>query len=137
VPRRDVDQAGVASDVAPTLVSLLGGQPAPALDGESLLSLPPDRARWFVCWYDDRCRGFALGRRKVVVLPDRRRAFAFDLAEDPGEARPQPLLPAETALLPELQALVETHRTVGWDVQLPAIELGSWHCAAGGPCLNR
>jgi arylsulfatase A-like enzyme len=136
VPRGEITGNASLIDLVPTLIGRLGIEPSPGLDGFDLFEAVPDRPRWFACWYDGRCYGFVLGDDKVVVVPETRSAFSFDLAADPGERRPQPLSGALASVLPALRQTLDSHRARSWSVELPALEIGAWRCPADAPCVH-
>lgn len=139
-------------DVTPSLLGLLG-VPAPRLTAAGqplafdLLAGPvPEVPRWFGCYYASRCRGFVLGRRKVVHIPQTGQVFYFDLARDPGEHQALPLTPDQAGQagladlidqLPALRVAIDSHRTGRWPMVLgetPAY--GQWRCPVGQRCRH-
>jgi lipoteichoic acid synthase len=139
VPRAEVPGNVTLVDLTPTLLRLLGLRPAApeVLAGHDIFAGVPDEPRWFGCWYAFRCRGFVLGDRKVVFIPQTRAAFYFDLAEDPDESRPLPLTEDLAALLPELHRAIDSHRTRRFPlVYGPIRPYGDWRCEAHAPCAH-
>ncbi len=137
IPSREL--AGNASlvDVTPTLLGRLGVTAPAGLDGVDLFAAAPEGPRWFSCFIDNRCHGFVIDRRKVVVVPETRSAFWFDLERDPQERRPQPLDGELDQLAQLLGPLLDSHRVPSWNVKFPEIRLGAWHCPAQKPCARR
>lgn len=88
-----IDVPVAHTDVAPTILDLLGLPVVEPLDGQSLVRTPPeDRALYFEALDASLTRGWAplrgvMQRRwKYIDLPD---AELYDLAADPGEQRNQ------------------------------------------------
>jgi arylsulfatase A-like enzyme len=83
---RRVDELANLTDIAPTVVDLLGYDVA---DGEypgySLRDLPEDRTLKFSCWDDDKCVASLRGQTKYIHHFDERPDQVFDLEEDPLE----------------------------------------------------
>lgn len=83
---RRVDELANLTDIAPTVVDLLGydveGGEYP---GYSLLNPPEDRTLKFSCWYDDKCIASLRGQTKYIHHFDGRPDEVFDLEEDPLE----------------------------------------------------
>ena len=81
-----VDELANLTDIAPTVVDLLGydvtdgGYP-----GYSLTDLPENRTLKFSCWYDDTCVASLRGQTKYIHHFDERPDQVFDLQEDPLE----------------------------------------------------
>lgn len=142
VPNRVVDGNASLVDVTPTLMGLLGVPIAEVsrevIDGYDLLAGPvPDVPRWFGCYYEGRCRGFVLGDRKVVHIPQRRVAFYFDLAADPDELDARPLSEQLTGMLPALHRAIDSRITRRWPLDLGQTRsYGLWRCDAGERCRH-
>ncbi|HZY64827.1 MAG TPA: sulfatase-like hydrolase/transferase [Rubrobacteraceae bacterium] len=83
---RRVDELADLTDIAPTVVDLLGydvvGGEYP---GYSLRDLPEDRTLKFSCWYDDKCVASLRGETKYIHHFDERPDQVFDLRRDPLE----------------------------------------------------
>lgn len=142
VPHVSVGGEASLVDVTPTILQVLGVPLSPAaaraIPGRGLLrGSPGPRLVVFSCWYDERCRGFVEGGRKVVFVPDANRAFWFDLAADPGERRPRPLTAELAERLLEAHRLVDSHRTPEWpDERAAMTDYPPWDCPAGQTCRH-
>jgi hypothetical protein len=142
VPNRVIDGNASLVDITPTLMSLLGVPIATVsrdvIDGFDLLAGPlPDVPRWFGCYYEGRCRGFVLGDRKVVHIPERRIAFYFDLAVDPDERDARPLSEELTGMLEQLHRAVDSRITRRWPLDLGQTRsYGQWRCEPQKRCAH-
>jgi arylsulfatase A-like enzyme len=141
LPHRRIDGNVSLIDLTPTLLGVLGlrvfDRVPRELTGHDLLAGLPDEPRYFGCWYEHRCRGFVLGTRKVVEIPQTGQRFYFDLAADPGEERPRSLPEDLRALVPRLDHLVESHRARRWPmVYGPTRPYGDWRCEPNRACTN-
>lgn len=78
---------GALSDVAPTILHLIGAPPEPSWDGRSLFD--PNRPRRVMLYStnEELAVGFREGSRKYSYLITRSQPFVFELADDPGETR--------------------------------------------------
>ena len=129
-------------DVAPTILDLLGVPLTPlaarAVPGRSLLAEPAARRLLvFYCWYDARCRGFVEDGRKVVLVPESKVAFWFDLVADPDERDPKPLTQEMRERLREANHLVDSHRTPDLPAERePMLDYAPWVCPPGEPCVH-
>lgn len=128
-------------DVTPTLLGLLETPVAdPPAEGWDLLaaSFPEDRPRWFGCLYTDRCEGFVLGATKVVVLPEEKKTYVFDLARDPRETTPRDASEAPQPEVQELSRVINDHRLpISPGLSREEVRLGSWVCEARDTCRFR
>jgi choline-sulfatase len=95
-PPRTIEQSRSHADLAPTILELLGVQPAPEMRGTSLLAeaygeaQPAERDVWIdhaQTTVSGRRRALVHGRHKVIAFDDDARFMVFDLAADPDEAR--------------------------------------------------
>ena len=142
VPKRVVEGNASLVDITPTLMGLLGVPVATVsrdvIDGFDLLAGPlPDVPRWFGCYYEGRCRGFVLGDRKVVHIPEQGAAFYFDLADDPDERDARPLPQDIVQLLPALHAAIDSRITRRWPLDLGQTRAyGKWRCEAEKRCAH-
>ena len=80
---RRVDGLATLTDIAPTVVELLGydvtGGEYP---GHPLTDLPEDRTLKFSCWYDDKCVASLQREMKYIHHFGERPDEAFDFGED-------------------------------------------------------
>jgi arylsulfatase A-like enzyme len=143
VPHAAIGGDASLVDVTPTLLELLGlpmvAGAAASTPGRSLLGGPPRGRRLlpFSCWYDERCRGFVDGGRKVVFVPEAGTAFWFDLAADPDEREPRRLTAELAGRLEEAHRLIDSHRTPAWpDDRAPMNDYAPWTCPADQPCRH-
>lgn len=92
VPAQAIEGTVSLTDVVPTLYDLIGLDWSPSNGWEfgvsALKSIPKNRVAHFMCYHPNRCQGFIADQTKVIVEPSQRRAFAFDLANDPSEQTP-------------------------------------------------
>jgi arylsulfatase A-like enzyme len=138
VPAGILDTNASLVDLSPTLAALLGlslDEPFERVSpGRDLLSdehRGDERPIHFACYSSWRCRGFVLGHRKVVYAPEADEAWYFDLRADPDETEALGLGPDLEAMLPELHAVVDGHRTLGFAPTLDLLEsYGGWWCPA-------
>lgn len=136
---RVTSQAASLLDLLPTLLDALElPYAADTLPGQSYLNVdPPPSPKIFSCWFDRKCRGFVEGSRKVVYVPERDEAFAFDLAVDSGEKTP---LPVSVQDRRTLEAVNE--RVTGFQTRtLPLVgrelsAFGAWRCPSGESCRH-
>lgn len=89
---RVVDGLASLVDVAPTVLEAVLGEPAPELDGRSLvpalLGEPmPERPVFLRSTFHEEVEGVVEDGHKLVVAPARGLAALFDLRRDPGETR--------------------------------------------------
>jgi phosphoglycerol transferase MdoB-like AlkP superfamily enzyme len=136
---RVTNQAASLLDLLPTLLDALDlPYAADTLPGQSYLNLdPPSSPKIFSCWFDRKCRGFVEGSRKVVYVPERDEAFAFDLAVDSGEKAPLPLSVQDRRTLETVNERITALQTrtlplVGRELSA----FGAWRCRSGEPCLH-
>jgi hypothetical protein len=127
-------------DVAPSLLSVLGIQPSAntKLDGFSVFDGLKDRPRWFGCWFEMSCRGFVIGNRKVVHIPQWDRLFYFDLSKDPHERTAHSLPDDLEELVPEMHRVIEAHRTRTFPLVAGELthEYGDWVCPKNRACKH-
>jgi hypothetical protein len=90
----------------------------------------------FSCWIDSKCRGFVEGMRKVVYVPARDEAFAFDLRTDPKETTPRPLSSQDRATLDSIDSRIAQLRSTMPMVLSELSSFAPWRCARGEPCLH-
>jgi lipoteichoic acid synthase len=140
VPVRIIEPAASLADLAPTVLDLLGvSLSADALASTFARSIlrgqPTNRVLPFGCYYDRSCRGFVVGRTKVVYVPETGEAFRFNLATDPDEREPLTLPDELTTTLAHVLAVIEAHRMSTAPQSHPAIvRYPRWTCPAGRPC---
>ncbi|MDB4963023.1 MAG: sulfatase, partial [Myxococcales bacterium] len=140
VPVRVIEPAASLADLAPTVLDLLGvSLSSDALAGTFARSIlreqPTNRVLPFGCYYDRSCRGFVVGRTKVVYVPETGEAFRFNLATDPEERQPLTLPDELATTLAHVLAVIEAHRMSTAPQSHPAItRYPQWTCPAGRPC---
>ncbi|NOT24942.1 MAG: sulfatase-like hydrolase/transferase [Acidobacteria bacterium] len=125
-------------DLLPTLLEALGLPYEPsALPGQSFLAKDPAPSpKLFSCWIDSRCRGYVEGTRKVVYVPVRDEAFAFDLLGDPNEKIPLPLSSQDRATLGSINGRIGELRSTMPMVLSELSAFAPWRCARGEPCVH-
>jgi glucan phosphoethanolaminetransferase (alkaline phosphatase superfamily) len=125
-------------DLLPTLLEALGLPYEPSgFPGQSYLTKdPPPSPKVFSCWIDSRCRGYVEGMRKVVYVPARDEAFAFDLRADPKETTPLPLSSQDRATLDSIDSRIAHLRSTMPVVLSEVSAFAPWRCARGEPCLH-
>ncbi|CAN5546324.1 hypothetical protein BH24ACT21_BH24ACT21_07480 [soil metagenome] len=97
-----VDELANLTDIAPTVVDLLGYDLTNGeYPGYSLRDLPENRTLNFSCWYDDKCVASLQGQTKYIHHFDTRPDQVFNLQKDPLE---------ENNLAAERPELVEKRR---------------------------
>ncbi len=146
VPVGDINGNASLVDVAPSLLHLLNvpiaDKAKPDIDGLNLFD-PIDVARldttprYFSCFYEQRCRGFVLGQRKVVYIPQRDTARYFDLAADPDERDAKSLPDDLAGRLDAMHRALNAHLTRSWPLKLGPIKpLERWQCLPGKVCTH-
>lgn len=141
VPQKVVERTVSLTDVTPTIFDLLNvhwTRPNEWEFGFSLLGpAPPDREVYFMCYYNNECAGFIEGDTKVVVQFAKRRAFYFDLLNDPSESRPLRLTPQLRARLDEALGGMGERRFDPDRMQKGDTPVaGEWKCPADKPCRH-
>ncbi len=138
VAQRAPAQAANLLDLLPTLFDALElPYEQSALPGQSFLTTdPPASPKLFSCWVDSKCRGFVEGTRKVVYVPTRDEAFAFDLAGDPHEKTSLPLSSRDQATLDSMNRRIGELRSSMPIVLSDLSGLGAWRCESGRPCVH-
>lgn len=146
VANADINGNASLVDVAPSLLHLLGLKLAadakPDIDGFNLfdpmqVAQLDDTPRYFSCFYEQRCRGFVLGQRKVVYIPQRDTARFFDLAADPSERKPKTLPDDLSKRLQDMHRALNAHLTRTWPLVLgPIRPLHRWQCLRGKTCTH-
>lgn len=86
-PATKVTQLVSSIDLTPTLLALLGLEPAAAdFDGLNALGpLPSDRKVYFSCWLNQGHAGFIKDNQKFIYDPSSETLSAYDLNKDPYE----------------------------------------------------
>jgi arylsulfatase A-like enzyme len=140
VPARTIEAATSLADLTPTVLDVLGV----SLSSDALASSfarsvlqdqPVNRVLPFSCFYDRSCRGFVVGRTKVVFVPETGEAFRFNLATDPEEQTPLTLPDELTKTLLQVLALIDTKRMGSGPLRRPEIRrYPGWVCPAEQPC---
>ncbi len=84
-------------DVTPTILRLLGFDiSAAGFDGRDALTPgPPYRRLYFSSWFEGAPVGYIEGSRKWLYWPHSGDVFEYDLARDPAEQEPMPVLGPE------------------------------------------
>jgi hypothetical protein len=138
VTPRTATQPANLLDLLPTLLEALGlPYEKSALPGQSFLAQdPPPAPKLFSCWIDSRCRGYVEGTRKVVYVPVRDEAFAFDLAADPSEKTPLPLTSQDRATLDSINGRIGGLRSTMPIVLRELSAFPPWNCARGESCVH-
>ena len=138
ITARTSTQSANLLDLLPTLLEALGLPYAPsALPGQSfLVKDPPPSPKLFSCWIDSKCRGFVEGTRKIVYVPVRDEAFAFDLANDPDEKTPLPLSSQDRAALDTVNSRLGELRSTMPMVLSEVSVFDPWRCARGESCVH-
>lgn len=139
-PQRLADDVSLL-DITPTLLDLLGfdviQRDDPLYGRRALVHYAGKRTEYFACYYDGVCYGMVRGNRKLVVLPELKRALSFDLAADPDERRPAQVSD-DAPEVAELAKLAPQLRIPG---ELPAYTKdlrfdNGWSCPASGFCRH-
>jgi len=142
VPPGRVDGTVSLIDVMPTVLDGLHVSSEPPNEwefGRSLLQpVEEGRVAYFMCYYKNQCAGFIDGDIKVVAQLAKRRAFFFDLANDPNEDQPRTLTPELRERLNESLDRIGTRRFDSELLLLGAPDLpGEWKCdAETGKCTH-
>lgn len=113
-PGTVVDEPRSLIDVYPTVLSLLGvTYDRASLPGVSLTEeQPPEKKRYFRCWYDGYCHGYVQGNQKIVAIPNDNTYFRFDLEKDHEEKNPFVEEPHLEEEIQELDRWMRAHRDV-------------------------
>jgi phosphoglycerol transferase MdoB-like AlkP superfamily enzyme len=136
---RTAQQSATLLDLVPTLLDALELPYDPAaFPGQSYLTTdPPPTLKLFSCWLDARCRGYVEKTRKVVYVPARNEAFAFDMARDPNEKTPLTLSEEDRATLESVNARIAGLQSA--TLPLVRSELSAfapWRCPLGQSCVH-
>lgn len=139
VPRGEIKGNASLVDVMPSLLHPLG-LPAKAkgFEGINVFAGVPELPRWFGCWFEMSCRGFVLGKHKVVHIPQSSRLFSFDLDRDPLERTARSLPEELEKLVPQMHSVIESHRTRTFPLIAGELrrKYGEWSCPANRPCTH-
>jgi lipoteichoic acid synthase len=137
-PQRMADDVSLL-DVAPTLLDLLGfdiiKRNDPLYGRNALSHFTQPRTEYFSCFYDDVCYGLVRGDRKIVYLPELKRALRFDLSVDPGENR----VLAVSDDAPELTELAQLAPRLQMKMQPYVSDLkfdNGWFCSHAVNCRH-
>ncbi|MCB9701636.1 MAG: sulfatase-like hydrolase/transferase [Myxococcales bacterium] len=137
VPQMEVRGNASLVDVTPTLLALLGipvdEKAKDSVNGFNLIAddFPGDKPRYFTCWFEQRCAGFVVGDRKVIVEPQTDEAWYYDLLRDPEESNPLALTRELEAELRNHERELARYRARKWDVKWGEVAYPLWLCAKG------
>lgn len=136
IPRRRIEGNASLLDVAPTVLDVLGVHLDEPSAGASVFAARRPAAHPFVCWFDQACRGYVAGTRKVVEIASAGELVAFDLDQDPEEQRARPASLDDRRRLEDLLASTRA-RHDSPPMPAPAdLRISSWTCLAGRPCRH-
>jgi arylsulfatase A-like enzyme len=143
ISKRRVDGNVSLLDVTPSLLAVLKvksvlSEQNPMYGVNLFAGPPPDRPRYFACYFDDYCLGFVLGSLKVVVVPQLSQQGYFDLVRDPEELSPAELTPELKERVAEMWRLVNSLRNprLAQELRLgPELRSDNgWYCETGQAC---